>query len=109
MDETPTEQVHETRLFERTPRSRYGIKALGSAADGEFSIFIGEQKISAPAKKRSQKVTRRCEELQNMLTMGMTESPHHAVWLLLTKSAAHKLDCDARVCPWSELCDAAEK
>ena len=39
----------------------------------------------------------------------MAESPHHAVWLLLTKSAARMLDYDARVCPWSELCDAAER
>ena len=39
----------------------------------------------------------------------MAESPHHAVWLLLTKSAACKLDFDGRVCPRSELCDAADK
>ena len=44
-----------------------------------------------------------------MLTVGMAESPHLAVWLLLTKSAARKLDHDARVCPWSALCDAAER
>ena len=50
-----------------------------------------------------------CEELQNMLTVEMAESPHHAVWLLLTKSAARKLDYDARVCPTSELCDASDK
>ena len=41
LDETPTEQVHEARLFERMPTSRYG-KDLGSAADEEFSIFIGK-------------------------------------------------------------------
>ena len=49
----PTEQVHEARLFERRPRSRNGIKASGSAADGGFSIFIGEQKVSEPAEKNA--------------------------------------------------------
>ena len=60
--ETPTEQVHEAR---RMPRSRYGMKALGLAADGELSISIGDQKISKPAAKRAQEVTRLCEELQH--------------------------------------------
>ena len=82
------EQAHEARLFERMPRSRYGIKALGSAADGEVSVFIGEQTVFEPTEMRAQHVTRLCEELQRMLTVETTESPHHALWLLLTKSAA---------------------
>ena len=75
LDETPTEQEHEAKLFERKPRSRYGIKALGSAADGLFSIFFGEQKISEPTEKRAQQVTRLCEELQQMLTVGFGKEP----------------------------------
>ena len=63
-------------------------------ADGELSTFIGEQKIPEPVEKRA---TRLCEELQTMMTVGMAESSHHAVWLLLPKSVARKLDYDARV------------
>ena len=72
-------------------------------------MYVGEQNISEPAEKGTQQVTRLCEELQTMLTVEMAESPRHAVWLLLAESAARKLDYDARVCPWNELKDAAEK
>ena len=36
----------------------------------------------------------------------IAESPRHAVWLLLSKSAARKLDHVARVYPWEELKEA---
>ena len=47
-------------------------------------------------------VERLCEELQNMLMVGIAESPHHAVCLLLSKSTVRKLDHDARECLWNE-------
>ena len=65
--------------------------------------------MSQPAEKRATQVERLCGESQNMLTVRIDENPHHAVWLLLSKSAAHKLDYDGRVCPWNELKDAAER
>ena len=65
--------------------------------------------MSQSAGKRATQVVRLCEELPNMLTVGIAESPHHGVWLLLSKSAAHKLDYDATMCPWNEPKDAAER
>ena len=63
-----TEQVHEATLFERMPRSRCGIKAPGVGCGWRVQHL----------------------RLQKMLTAEMAESPHHAVWLLLTKSAARE-------------------
>ena len=78
------------------------MKALGSAANGEFSIFTGGQKISDPAETRAQQVARLCGELQTMLPAGMSESQHHAVWLLLTKSATREqpIICRRGRCGW---------
>ena len=109
LDEIPAGYAAERMLMERVPRSRYEIKALSSAADEEFSTYVGQQQVSEPAKKRAEQVERLCEELQKLLVAGIAESPHHAVWLLLSKSAARKLDYDARVCPWEELKEAMTK
>ena len=99
LDEIPVSCGAERKLLERVPRSRYGIKSLCLAADGDFSTHVGEHQISEPARKRAKQVERFCEELQKLLMARIAGSLHHAAWLLFTKSAACKLDYDARVCP----------
>ena len=106
LDETPTEQVQ--RLLKRKPRSRYGIKAFGLTSDGAFSIFIGEQKVSEPAEKRPQRVTSVCEELQTNADGWYGREPTPRGVAAADQVSVRKLDYDARVCPWSELCDASD-
>ena len=85
----------ESRLLERVPRSSYGIK-VWALRQMETSVRASEEESRTSGEEEPQKLLAACK----------AESSHHAVWLLLSKSAARKLDYDARVCPCEELQEA---
>ena len=87
LDEIPGELAAETKLFARISRMRYLLQALGSAADGEFSTFVGEQQVSQSPEKRGSQVERLCGGLRNILTVGIAESSLHAAALINVGSA----------------------
>ena len=97
-------------LCEMVTRCVGGIPLLGSAAEGEFSTTVGAPSAAeAPATKRVAAAERLCGELQALVVVGIAESPHHPAWAMLAKSAARRLDYDARVCPCEQLGRSARR
>ena len=104
----PEEGSAAAKLFALVTRAEGGLPLLGSAADGAFATVVSATAVgAAPALKRAEAAAALCDKLRQVLTAGLAESPHHPVWMMMSRSAARKLDYDARVCPAAALAEAA--
>ena len=105
----PAQDSDEAKLFTLVTRAHDGLPLLGSAADGAFATVVATDAVrGAPALKRAEAAAGMCAKLRSLLVAGLAESPHQPVWMMLSRSAARRLDYDARVCPAGALERAAE-
>ena len=107
---TPQRQQDHGALFALVQRCTSGMPVLGSAADGEHALRLGTGVSPAqPAEERASAGAAACQAAAALPTLGLAESTLHAAWLVLARSAARRLDYDARMCAGHDLAPALNR
>ena len=89
------------------PRVVGGLPALGSAAQGRFATILGPPALAAaPAAERAAGAAACARRLAEMARRRADPLAAQCAWTILSKSVAHALDYDARMCPAGALSQA---
>ena len=90
-------------------RSTGGILLLGAAARAELATHFGPDALGcAPAKKRAEEAEKWIEDIRFFAHSGAHEKCAHLARQLLSRSAAHCLDYDAKHLRGHQLAQFAE-
>ena len=81
-------------------RSVGGVRALGSAAQGQFESILGPYQLSAaPAQARLHRAVEYARRLKEFVVEANDDHCLHTAWLHASKSLSNALSYDARLMP----------